>query len=104
LQVETGVSTEAKVKTMGQFIPQDFELTAERRQVAVAERVPNVDREFQRFKDYWLAASGANARKRDWEGTWRNWCRKAADMGGRQVAGPRRETIDERLEKLRNPI
>lgn len=104
LQVETGVSTPAKVRSIGHFIPPDFELTAERRQVAVAERVPNPDREFQRFKDYWLAASGANARKRDWEGTWRNWCRKAADMGGRQAVGPRRESIDERLEKLRNPI
>jgi len=29
------------------------------------------------FKDYWTAKSGANATKRDWPATWRNWCRKA---------------------------
>ena len=27
------------------------------------------------FKDYWIAASGRNASKRDWFATWRNWCR-----------------------------
>ena len=29
-----------------------------------------------RFKDHWLAASGQTASKVEWEGTWRNWCRK----------------------------
>jgi uncharacterized protein YdaU (DUF1376 family) len=28
------------------------------------------------FKDHWLAASGANARKMDWLATWRNWVRR----------------------------
>jgi len=31
--------------------------------------------EWENFKDYWLAASGANAAKRNWLATWRRWCR-----------------------------
>lgn len=29
-----------------------------------------------RFKDYWIAKSGKDATKANWEATWRNWCRK----------------------------
>jgi uncharacterized protein YdaU (DUF1376 family) len=99
LQVETVVSTQPKVRATGQFIPDGFALTPERRRVAVAERVANPEREFERFTDYWRAASGANARKRDWDGTWRNWCRKAADMGGRPM-GQARPTLEERLDAI----
>jgi uncharacterized protein YdaU (DUF1376 family) len=28
------------------------------------------------FRDYWIAKSGPNATKLDWEATWRNWIRK----------------------------
>lgn len=43
------------------------------------ENVPNVDGrlETQKFKDHWKAASGANARKKDWVAAWRNWMRGA---------------------------
>jgi hypothetical protein len=40
------------------------------------------DREFQRFRDYWIAAAGAKGRKADWFATWRNWCRKNQAYGG----------------------
>lgn len=63
----------------------EFDLTQDRRTVALEERV-DPEREFKRFRDHWLAASGANARKHDWDAAWRNWCRKAADM---QVNAPR---------------
>ena len=59
-------------------IPDDFDLTPERRQVAEAERL-DPGRTFAKFRDYWLAASGANARKHDWDATWRNWCRREGD-------------------------
>lgn len=29
-----------------------------------------------RFRDHWTAASGQQAVKVDWAGTWRNWCRR----------------------------
>lgn len=59
-------------------LPTDFSLTQERRLVAEAERLP-AERTFAKFCDYWRAASGAKARKIDWEATWRNWCRTEAD-------------------------
>lgn len=59
-------------------IPEDFVLTDVRRLVAEAERLP-AERTFEKFCDYWRAASGAKARKLDWEATWRNWCRTEAD-------------------------
>lgn len=67
----------------------EFDLTEDRRTVAIAERV-DPEREFKRFRDHWLAASGANARKHDWDAAWRNWCRKAADM---QVNAPRQPGV-----------
>lgn len=63
-------------------LPADFVLSPERRTVAVAERL-DAERTFAKFCDYWRAASGARARKVDWEATWRNWCRTEADRGGR---------------------
>ncbi|MCE9567660.1 MAG: hypothetical protein K8U57_37135 [Planctomycetes bacterium] len=35
-----------------------------------------VIRECDKFKDYWISKSGANATKADWQATWRNWIRK----------------------------
>lgn len=60
-------------------LAEDFGLTPERRSIAEAEHV-DCEREMAKFKDYWLAASGANARKHDWDAAWRNWCRKAAEQ------------------------
>ena len=60
-------------------LPENFELTPERQATAKAEAV-NPEREFARFCDHWRAASGANARKLDWDAAWRNWCRKAGDF------------------------
>lgn len=55
---------------------------------------PEALREFERFRDYWAAASGARAVKRDWDATWRNWIRKAADdraeRGGRPLTRSQR--------------
>lgn len=59
-------------------LPEDFELTPERRAMAETEKA-DPDREFAAFTDYWRGASGAKARKHDWDGTWRNWCRRATD-------------------------
>lgn len=33
------------------------------------------------FRDYWLAKGGADARKVDWEATWRNWVRREKSPG-----------------------
>ena len=36
-------------------------------------------RELEKFRDYWHAKAGKDGSKLDWEATWRNWCRNAAD-------------------------
>jgi hypothetical protein len=69
-------------------IPDDWLLTVERRLIAEAEHLDPL-RTFAKFTDYWRAASGANARKRDWEATWRNWCRNEADRGKHNGHAPR---------------
>lgn len=65
-------------------LPTDFQLTAERKLVAEAEKLP-AERTFEKFRDYWSSASGAKARKLDWDATWRNWCRTEADRGGAKL-------------------
>jgi len=36
-------------------------------------------READKFRDYWRAQPGVKGRKTDWDATWRNWIRRAAD-------------------------
>jgi hypothetical protein len=36
--------------------------------------------ETERVRNYWLAKSGRDATKRDWDATWRNWCIRAMEM------------------------
>lgn len=47
------------------------------------ENEPAVDayRETLKFLDYWRAASGAKARKHDWDAAWRGWISRAAEDG-----------------------
>ena len=47
---------------------------------------PEIDLEADRFRNHWLASSGANSRKRSWPRAWDNWCISAAE---RRKTGPR---------------
>jgi hypothetical protein len=51
-------------KTWGQWALDNFEVSAND-----VRGVASV------FKDHWIAKTGKDAVKRDWEATWRNWCR-----------------------------
>ena len=69
-------------------IPEDFDLTPERR--AYAEKhLPKVDAPalIESFLDHWRAASGPKARKLDWDATWRTWVRNANQFGYPMVTG-----------------
>lgn len=79
----SSVPKKATNNGQGSYLPEDFELNERRLQIARDERIPDPHRTFARFCDYWRAASGARARKRDWDATWRNWCRKEADDASR---------------------
>jgi len=65
---------------MATRLPDSWPLTPEREQYAIAQGV-NPERTHQDFCDYWHAKAGPNARKLDWDATWRTWCRRAAERG-----------------------
>lgn len=51
-----------------------------------------VDWETDKFRDYWTEQSGQKGRKVTWEGTWRNWIRRAVEdrkngKGGTRPSG-----------------
>jgi hypothetical protein len=80
-------------------LPSDWTLTTERRAIAEAEHV-DPDRTFAKFTNYWRAASGAKARKVDWDATWQNWCmtetdRKPNGTGAKAPDPIRYRTADE---------
>lgn len=65
--------------------------------------------ELQKFRDYWAAASGQAARKRDWDAAFRVWCSKAAEFERRPPPGgrapPRRDpfaAMHDQLLEARN--
>lgn len=62
-----------KKKSAGR-LPDDFVLTQERGDYASAHGLSPGDT-YEAFCDYWRAANGANAIKRDWEAAWRTWVR-----------------------------
>lgn len=67
-------------KTNGSRLPSDWVLPKAWGDWALSERVDwqpeNVRRVADSFRDYWVSAAGKDARKADWEATWRNWVRK----------------------------
>lgn len=55
---------------------------------AIKLECPNVDlkAEHRKFIDYWTDQTGAKAVKQSWEGTWRNWIRRAGENQPRSPA------------------
>lgn len=69
-----------KITKRASRLTPDWVLPEEDRAWALAE-FPAWTPEFlvkvvERFRDHWISASGQQAAKMDWSGTWRNWCRK----------------------------
>lgn len=74
---------EPKTKTACR-LPDDWVLPKSWGDWALAERpdfsADDVRREAECFADHWHAKAGADARKVSWQGTWRNWVRRASGM------------------------
>ena len=51
----------------------------------------DAEREFPRFKDYWLAQPGRKGVKADWPATWRNWIRKSIELRQQWPNGRKRQ-------------
>lgn len=45
-----------------------------------------IQREAQKFRDYWTACAGAKGVKLDWSATWRQWIRSGAERAGKSPA------------------
>jgi hypothetical protein len=69
--------TSSGARSRGTRIPDDFAAT-EAMITWARENTPLVGKtETENFRDYWTAAAGANASKRDWVAAWRKWMRNA---------------------------
>ncbi len=61
----------------GTRLPEDWALPAEWRAWALAQRPDlNPNKIADEFRDYWIAKTGVNATKLNWQATWRNWVRR----------------------------
>ena len=86
----------------------------ERRSQARGSRLPpdwfpkehlDEQRELEKFKDYWVAQPGQKGVKTDWDATWRNWVRRAAERAparpsNNRIANAAKEMLD--AERNRN--
>ena len=72
----------------GSRLPEDWKLPPDWRAWARRER-PEIDpdAEADKFRDFWHAKAGKDARKANWQATWRNWIRNAA-AGRKPRSGP----------------
>lgn len=79
-QREEGASAPAPQPTKrGARIPEDWSVSEAGRAFAVGLSL-DPDAVAAAFVDYWKAASGATARKLDWDAAYRTWCRRQADQ------------------------
>jgi hypothetical protein len=74
--VGSGSSSVAPRKR-GTRLPDNFEVTDEMRHWARTHTPLVGQTETDAFTDYWRAVPGAKGCKLDWQGTWRNWMRRA---------------------------
>lgn len=87
------ISTSKNLKTRerqnrGTRISAGWALTDAERSFAKQEGFSDweIQREAQKFRDYWTAAAGSKAVKLDWLATWRQWIRSGAERAGKTPA------------------
>lgn len=86
----------------GTRIPHDWHLTAEGRDFATGLGMSEEEANFEadQFRDYWKAATGAKATKRDWPATWRTWARNASKQKPRRNGHGRPNRIIDMARRL----
>ncbi|WP_144755348.1 DUF1376 domain-containing protein [Bartonella saheliensis] len=99
---QENVSKKAKrVKTdRGCRLPADFEPDYD---FAIAEGLPpeRIKVEIAKFRDYWNAKAGKDARKTDWQATWRNWVRNSKKYEINQQGGNNGKPSNQHTEQQR---
>ena len=86
---EPDVSTNVDTLGRASRLPKDWCPNDSEYEFAMSEGLnpDQVDREANKFRDYWHAKGGKDGRKLDWTATWRNWIRNSRDRGGAKPAG-----------------
>lgn len=81
-------SKESKRQNRGTRIPPDWTLSDAERAFAKQEGFSDweIQRETQKFRDYWTACAGSKGVKLDWPATWRQWIRSGAERAGKRPA------------------
>jgi len=88
LPPESKSTGKARGAARGSRIPSNWTPTPKDYAFASSEGMTReeINREADRFRDYWIATTGRNACKLDWEGTWRNWIRRVSDDKRKRAA------------------
>ena len=84
LSTPKGETKKTNPSNRGSRLPDDWKPNDDGRRLAVDELGSNAaaHREFAKFQDHWRGKPGSAGRKIDWDATWRNWVRTAADRAG----------------------
>lgn len=87
-------------KSYGSRLSKDWVLPKSWGEWALLERTDwktdDVRKCAERFKDFWIAKSGKDATKLDWEATWRNWVRNENSQQKAKSGGLKTENFTER--------
>jgi len=67
--------------------------------------VANIPEQVERFKDYYNSLADSRGFRKDWQGVWRNWCRKAVEVKTLRlvepsITTPSKQGRDPELERL----
>jgi hypothetical protein len=78
---EPNGSSKKSSSIKGTRLPEDWVLSRTLGQYAIEQGLNEIQvrREAENFRDYWISVPGAKGVKLNWDATWRNWVRKAAD-------------------------
>jgi len=86
----------------GSRIPDSFAVTEEHREFARKYKLPSPDLQIDEFRDNWRSQAGNRGVKLDWDATFRNWLRHAAQYGGRKkMVGMREPSTPEQFEEMK---
>lgn len=95
----------AATATRGTRLASDWSLPPDWLQWAMDE-FPGMPREYavqqaDTFRDYWCSKAGTAATKIDWQGTWRNWIRRAVEeRRSRMGVGKPQSAVEQRRQAL----
>ena len=92
---EVQTPSESAPRKRGTRLPDAWAPSVELRQ-QMADQCPTVDQhaEYLKFCDFWRAKTGKDATKLDWDATYRNWMRRAAEQQPRGRPGRQQATDD----------